>query len=278
MKESTLLPDLRMLPTELLLPHEEIDPRRVEKLSLRLRQEGRLKHPPVVAPIPASERFVVMDGANRTMALAALRVPHIVAQVIHYDDPGVELDTWYHVVSGLAVEDFQSALYQIPGLHAQVSELSAARQALAQDRTAAYIVFSDQVLLVREAENHQPRDIDFLNKLVRIYKGRAEIFRASNDVWQKQAPYYPEMTALVVFPRLQPQDILNAVRDDRRVPSGITRHIIPNRALNINIPFEILEADQTLEAKRSWLQAWLMERMAANAIRFYAEPTFTFDE
>jgi hypothetical protein len=278
MKESTILPDLRMLPASSLVPHEEVDPRRVEKLSLRLRQEGRLKHPPILAPIPDSGRFVVLDGANRTMALAALQVPHIVAQVVDYQDPGVELDTWYHVVSGMPVEEFRDALYQLPGLHAQGSSLSAARQALAQDKASAYIVCADSIYLLKNSESRQPRDIDFLNKLVGIYKGRAEIFRASNDVWEKQAPFYPKMTALVIFPRLQPQDILAAVRSEKRIPSGITRHIIPNRALNINIPFEVLEADLSLEQKRAWLRDWLMERMAANAIRFYAEPTFTFDE
>ncbi len=278
MKESTILPDLRMLPATALVPHEEVDPRRVEKLSQRLRQEGRLKHPPVIAPIPDSGRFVVLDGANRTMALAVLQVPHIVAQVVDYHDPNVELDTWYHVVSGMPVEEFQAALHQIPDLHTQESSLSAARQALALDKTSAYIVCADGIYLLKDAENHQPRDIDFLTRLVGIYKGRAEIFRASNDVWEKQAPFYPQMTALVIFPRLQPQDILDAVRSDQRIPSGITRHIIPNRALNINIPFEVLEADLALERKEAWLQDWLMERMAANAIRFYAEPTFTFDE
>lgn len=278
MKESTILPDLRMLPTSALEPHEEVDPRRVAKLSQRLRQEGRLKHPPVIASIPDNDRFVVLDGANRSMALASMQVPHIVAQVVDYYDPGVELDTWYHVVSGMKIEEFQAALHKIPGLHAQESSLHAARQALAQDKTAAYIVCADGIYLLKDAENHQPRDIDFLNKLVGIYKGRAEIFRASNDVWEKQAPYYPEITALVIFPRLQPQDILAAARSNTRIPSGITRHIIPNRALNINIPFEVLESGLTLEQKRAWLQDWLMERMAANAIRFYAEPTFTFDE
>jgi len=33
-----------------------------------------------------------------------------------------------------------------------------------------------------------------------------------------------------------------------------------------------------LERKRAWLEDWLMERMAANAIRYYAESTFSFDE
>ncbi|MGW8249220.1 MAG: hypothetical protein ACWGO1_01135 [Anaerolineales bacterium] len=111
-----------------------------------------------------------------------------------------------------------------------------------------------------------------------VYKGKADIFRASNDIWEKQVPYYPEITALVIFPQLRPADILTAARNGERIPSGITRHIIPNRALNINIPLEVLEADWSLERKREWLQEWLLSRMAANAIRYYAESTFSFDE
>ena len=78
--------------------------------------------------------------------------------------------------------------------------------------------------------------------------------------------------------QVSPADILEAARNSERIPSGITRHIIPNRALNINIPLEVLAADWTLEGKREWLQGWIMERMAANAIRYYAESTFSFDE
>jgi len=40
----------------------------------------------------------------------------------------------------------------------------------------------------------------------------------------------------------------------------------------------VLAADKSLENKQEWLQGWLMERMAANAIRYYAESTFSFDE
>ncbi len=71
---------------------------------------------------------------------------------------------------------------------------------------------------------------------------------------------------------------MSAVQNGYKVPSGVTRHVIPYRALNINIPLEVLTADATLEGKREWLHDWWMERMAANAIRFYAEPTFSFNE
>lgn len=278
MRDSTELPDLRMLPTETLVPHEDCDPRRIERLSQRILQDRRLKNPPIVAPIPETERYVVLDGANRSAAFTLLGIPHIASQVVSYGDPGLELDTWYHVVSGMPLEDFETALAQVNGLKLIACSLEDARAALVTENAAAYIVCEQGVRLVSKREGSQYRELRLLNEIVGVYKGRADIFRASNDIWEKQTPYYPGITSLVIFPKFSPADILQAAHDNERIPSGITRHIIPQRALNINIPLEVLAADWTLERKRDWLQGWLMERMAANAIRYYAESTFSFDE
>lgn len=278
MRDSTVLPNLHMLPAEALVPHEDCDPRRVERLSRRIEEERCLKNPPIVARIPDSDQYVVLDGANRSQAFALLGIAHIVAQVVSYDDPGIALDTWYHVVSGLAVEEFEAAVTGIAGVELLACKLETARAALQAQRAAAYIVVENNVRVVSCPHGCQPTDMLILNELVNTYKGRADIFRASNDVWGKQAPYYPEITALVIFPRLNPVDIVRAAQNGYRIPSGITRHIIPNRAVNINIPLRVLRADWSLERKRAWLQEWLMERMAANAIRYYAESTFSYNE
>ena len=110
MKDSSTLPDLCVLPTEKLLPHEDSDPRRVQKLSQRMLEDGILKNPPIVAAIPNNDRYVVLDGANRSSAFAYVGIPHIVAQLVSYDAPDVLVDTWYHVVSGLALSEFEHAL------------------------------------------------------------------------------------------------------------------------------------------------------------------------
>ena len=278
MRDSTALPDLQMLATEALLPHEDCDPRRIERLAQRILQDGCLKNPPVVAAIPESDRFVVLDGANRVIAFAQMGIPHIVAQLVRYDDPGVVLDTWYHVVAGMPLEDFEGALSQVSRANLRPCTLLEARKALGDKEAIAYIVCESGVRMVAFPTQNQPGDLHILNDLVNAYKGRADIFRASNDIWEIQAPYYPGITALVIFPRYRPEDILHAIRNGYKIPSGITRHIIPARALNINIPLEVLNVDWTLEKKREWLQAWLMERMAANSIRYYAESTFSFNE
>jgi len=278
MRDSTALPDLRVLPTALLLPHEDCDPLRIERLSRRILEEGILKNPPVVAAIPGTPRYIVLDGANRSMAFTHLNIPHIVAQLVSYEDPGVSIDTWYHVVAGMPLQEFEDALQKVGDLIMQESTHTEARRALEAGEAVAYIVGADGVRTVYSASNQPTPTLSLLTEIVGVYKGKAEIYRASNDIWEIQKPYYPHISALIIFPRLEPEDIMHAARNGERVPSGITRHIIAARALNINIPIGILMTDWPIERKSEWLQEWLMGRMAANAIRFYAESTFSFNE
>jgi hypothetical protein len=278
MQDSTKLPDLRMIPTHLLEPHEECDPRRVNRLAYRLEEEGILKNPPIAAQIPCTDQFVIMDGANRVMAFKFLEIPHIVTQVVSYDDPGLVLDTWYHVVAGMPIDQFNTDLTRLTGLHLEECKLEEARLALAAKEAAAYIVCEQGVRLVCNTTHPIQHDIRLLNQLVWVYKGQADIYRASNDIWEKQTPYYPGITALVIFPRLHPDDIFNAACSGEKIPTGISRHIIPARALNINIPLSSMANNLPQEQKDSWLHTWLLERMASNSIRYYAESTFSFNE
>jgi len=277
MKQSRTLPDLRMLPTRLLVTHEEVDPRRVERLSLRIQDEGLLKNPPIVTELPDSSNYVVLDGANRVMAFYSLEIPHIVAQHVSYGDPDLDLDTWYHVVSGMELKEFEEAILTVGNTCMHECSLAEARHALETNRALAYIV-SERSVRVVSCPDDQIDTREVLVDIVNTYKGRADIYRASNDIWEKQKPYYPHITALVIFPRYRPQDIFYCAQNGYKVPTGITRHIIPARALNINIPLDILRSESSLEEKSRWLQEWIMERMASNAIRYYAESTFSFNE
>jgi hypothetical protein len=278
MRDSTALPNLMVLPTDSLLLHEDFDPRRAEKLSRRILEGGILKNPPIVAPIPDTDLYVVLDGANRTSAFARVGIPHIVAQVVDYNDPEVVVDTWYHVVSGMDLEVFEQGLTSIDHLQLVDCSLEEARQALAAHSAIAYIVGESGVRQVITPDGGNQGTLKLLSDIVGTYRGRADIYRASNDIWEIQKPYYPEITALLIFTRLRPEDIIAAALGEQKIPSGITRHIIPARALNINFPVGILMSSWTLEQKREWMHEWLMERMAANAIRYYAESTFSFNE
>src|SRR5689334_15744829 len=95
------LPELRILPLADVVPHEQADPRRVARLSRRIAVDRLLKNPVIVTPIPGTARYMVMDGANRTAALHEIGVRDVLAQIVRYDQPGVQLTTWHHLITGL---------------------------------------------------------------------------------------------------------------------------------------------------------------------------------
>jgi hypothetical protein len=83
---------LRIVRLECLVEHEYNDVQRTAPLARRLQTEGFLKNPPIVAALDTSEeRYVVLDGANRTTALQSLGYPHMLVQLVKYENPPVTL-------------------------------------------------------------------------------------------------------------------------------------------------------------------------------------------
>lgn len=272
------LPDLRILPVSSLLLHEQHDAQRSEPLAMRLTSDGILRNPPIVAPVPGEPRFVVLDGANRVTALMSLGIPHIVAQVVDYEDVELILDTWYHLVSDLPREDFHRTIDGLSGVALKASDLIKARAELARREALAYIVYPDGDVFSVEVEGDLHQRAARLNDIVNIYKTRGKIYRANTDHVENLLPFYDAVTVLVVFPRYQPAEIIELARIGARLPAGITRHIIPRRALRLNFPLSVLRDDWPLIEKNGYLKDWLKRKMANKEARFYQESTFLFDE
>ena len=90
---------------------------------------------------------------------------------------------------------------------------------------------------------------------------------------------YDDVSALIVFPPYQPAEILELARAGLRVPTGITRHIIPARALRVNVPLDLLrDPVVTLAEKNAWWHEHVKQKLVDNEIRYYQESTYLFDE
>jgi len=111
------------------------------------------------------------------------------------------------------------------------------------------------------------------------YRGRVRLHRVASDSFADAQAEHPEVTALVVFPHFAPAEVLELATSGARLPAGITRHVIPWRALRLNVPLERLaDRAQTTEEKNRWLAEWLREKMLKREVRFYQESTVLFDE
>jgi hypothetical protein len=270
LRHSAPPPDLRIVMTESLHPHEEHDSQRAEPLIRRLEHESVIVNPPIVAPMDSTQ-FVVLDGANRYYAFSHLKYPHILVQVASYEGGYVDLKTWHHIVCAWDSDAFVDHLQQIPNIRMSEGQDS---QAIAHILLKEGPVYS----LRAPVENTHERNAA-LRQVVSIYQRNAVLHRTAlsepGEIW----PLHPDAIALVVFPEYTPADIIAAARYQAYLPPGISRHIIQGRALRINYELDRLRDTKTpLREKNGFLNAWLQEKLANRQVRYYAEATYQFDE
>src|SRR5512144_2735077 len=183
--DSTWIPDLRIVPFDLLVEHEFNDIQRTEPLAQRLEAEGVLKNPPVVASMGDDDpRLVVLDGANRITALHMLGYPHILVQVVPYELPQVTLTTWHHVIDCVDPKRLTADIAALEGVDLILTDTRRARAGLSRREYLMYLLRADgEVFAVRTAEPlremHEQNRI--LNILVNTYKDRCTLHRVMTD-------------------------------------------------------------------------------------------------
>lgn len=267
-----LLPDLRIVPRAQVYLHEDADPARVARLAAQLRSAGVLRNPPVAAPMTGGG-YVVLDGANRMSALAALEAPFVPLQVVDYDDPAVRLEVWHHLLAD--APDLAAAL-RATGVPVRPAAARQAEAWLADRSVACYI-------LDRQGTQAVPLSPDrllagTLSAVVAAYKGATRIYRVLATDLDALAREYGPVGAVVVFPQFTKQDILEIASAGVKLPTGITRHLIPGRALRVDLPLTVLTSPGDAESKNRWLADTIHRKLLEGQIRYYPEATFLFDE
>ncbi len=272
---------LAIVPLKDVLLHEEIEQKRVDRLMQRLSDERILRNPPIVTEVRAPEdwsRYIVLDGASRTSALRALKVPDIMVQIVDYHSSQVHLQSWNHLLLDVKPDELRAEVLRIPNLDLQEMDEQTARDKLERREIICYLLFADGCVegVICPADRYAQARA--LAALVKTYEKKAALYRVSTTDLEELAAKHRQLSAVVVFPRYRPEEILRLALNGAKVPMGITRHIIPGRALRINIPLDILESDQPLADKNAWLDEWLESKIRDREVRFYQEPVFLFDE
>lgn len=255
------MPNLRVVPLESIRRHEEIDPLRVERLSGRIDAEGIQVNPMVCVQAPSGE-YVLLDGATRTESLKRIGLVHAVIQVVEPD--AVTLGTWHHVVRGCAPEEVMAAVSSDPSL--ELSE-GPGKPSLQVRGAAPRLVQGTGI-----SSNAT------LSRLVAGYVGRWTVTRTIDPDIGLIESSFSDWAALVEFPTLSIEYVMKAAVGEDLLPAGITRFKVPDRALRLNIPLEILRRDASAEDKQAALDQLLDERSHDGRVRHYEEPVFILDD
>ena len=272
------LPRLDIVPVRSLILHEDVEPHRVEGIVSRFRREKTLRNPPIVGRYRDGRRLIVLDGASRVTAARRLGYPHLLVQIVSYPSPEIGLDPWHHVVVGMSWRTLVERAGGIPGARVEIlpwskaSQLLEQRDALAAIRSPGKPTAALRVPLGRTG-------LRPLRDLTKLYATDPGLHRVREDQLRFPREWLGEERVLVIFPRFPQEEIVRfALRLEDRLPMGITRHTVPNRALRVHYPLHWLRSRRTLIEKRRHLRRFLEERWESGRIRHYPESTTLYDE
>ncbi|MGF1616318.1 MAG: hypothetical protein ACFCU2_00700 [Acidimicrobiia bacterium] len=255
------LPDLRVAPIEEIRPHEDFDPFRVDRLRDRIDSDG-IQINPMVCTIAPDGSYVLLDGATRREAFNRLAMPHAVIQIV--DPESVTLETWHHVLQNghpdTLLEELQaSESFELIG-DSGTPRITVGGGAW---KTARGVSVSANACL---------------NALVDCYHGKMTVTRVTDPGEEAVKATHQDWTAIVEFPALTIEDVMRAATQADYVPAGITRFVVPARALRLNIPLDFLLNQDDTDAKQERLDAILAKRAREGRIRRYDEPVIILDD
>jgi hypothetical protein len=274
------LPQLRIVPSDSLQPHESVDEDRVEPLLRALKRERILRNPPIVLRVTGhTVQFVVLDGANRTTAFRQMGLPTALVQIVHPGESEVRVETWNHVVLGLTSEQLMQLIEGVEGVSVSPVDIEQASFDLHTGEALCYVSLPDGgVWEVTASPSRFQERVSQLGALAGCYSLSGRIERASVVDCEGLSRVYADLAGLVVFPRFEVEQVVAVAADGLLFPPGLTRFVVSPRALRLNYPIDRLAAETSIEDKQKELDEWVRQAVARRSVRYYAEATFLFDE
>jgi len=265
-------PDLRIVRVSDLLLHEEVDLERVARLLDRLSADGILRNPPIVASLPGSDRYLLLDGANRVSALENLDIPHLLVQVEPYENRELDIRHWNHVVRDIETDklvDYARSIAGVDTVEGDIPVEGYLASFVSDTAEARHLVTSAPM---NERVKHLRAIVDI------YYQGEARLDRVNHADVATLRTQHPHFGTLVTFPDFTKDEIRAVAEAGARLPSGVTRILVPRRVLGFNLRLPLLRSSLPLEEKRRWLAEEIQHKVSEHKVRYYQEPTFVFDD
>lgn len=266
--------NLKVVPLDAVFPHELTDPGRVDRLTSKIELSDVFTNPPIV--IQSEDKYIVLDGATRTASFKKLGFPHIIVQILNETD-NYTLKTWYHAIRGMDSDKLITYLSDLSGITLFRRNLLRLSINIFEEKNICYFRTRDRLTYAVQRDP-QVNIFDALNKFTTAYINISRVSRTLSDDTDILIKEFPDLTGHVIFPTLTLKQVRDIVDSGNVVPAGITRFVIPGRVMHINADIRYLKSSKSLEEKNKWLDDFIIEKLANDRIRYYAEPMYLFDE
>lgn len=282
MKPLDKVPHLELVPTGHVRFHEHPERKRTLKLVQRLREEAFLRSPPIVARL-RPDAYVLLDGANRVSAFTELGFSHVPVQVIDYGSHQVQLKGWHHLLLEGRALALRSIYERLPGVRLRRVERAELGSLLELRRVFAVLVDETAACWALFPETDAGFDlrtwVGVLDAVVSAYEGRTALERIKLADYDELPDVFRSIEhQLVLVPTMTKTELLRLVDEGMMMPTGLTRHLIPGRALGLNLQLAFLTQLGSAAEKERHFREFVESLEVQGRIRFYEESVFIMNE
>ncbi|WP_455278743.1 hypothetical protein [[Eubacterium] cellulosolvens] len=204
-----------LIDIDLLRPHEQIDPIRLEKIKRQLIRDGIQREPIIIE----GNHLIVLDGHHRIRALKELGYSKVVAHKINYSQGDLILKTWYPVIKG-SKKELQSTLHD----HITSSD-------------SKQILLRCPRLIMYDKEHQLKND---RKTIMDSILGKFGIKYVRNEEKARELARHDNFAGSIIFESIEKEDVIKAALSGSILPPKTTQHIIPCRPEKCFIPLEKL--------------------------------------
>jgi hypothetical protein len=270
---------LEVIPIKDILVHEELDPSNSKELISFLKKSQILSNPIIVAAL-GQKKYLQLDGMNRIFSFKSLGIKTITGQIVDYNNQEeIELSSWLHIFKG-DIKKFLNFSQKDPSLVVTRGRIDQVGHRYLKEsdfgRLCTFITKRGEVFFVSTAGNFFDK-IKRLNYLVSYYKNSLSRgilpYTLNRDNIELFFDQYLGKDIIVVFPTFTPQQIIKAAKAKVLLPTGISRHLVKGRVLNIDLPLSLFDHKKSLKEQNQEQDKLLLRKR----FRLYEEPTVNFE-
>ena len=193
------------------------------------------------------------------------------------------LKGWHHILLGGRTLNLRATYESLPGITLQKLDCEELNTKLELRRLYAVLVDDSTCWGLCGQGGCGPKDlVDWMRvmeKMVAAYEGRTKLERIKLADYSNLPTVFETIEhQLVLYPALTKVELIQLVEAGVMIPTGITRHSIPGRALGLNIDLAFLTELASDDAKEEYLHNYVNNLEVHGRIRFYEESAFIMNE
>ncbi len=276
---------LEIVPVESLRVHEDVIPEQADELVLEFRNWANLQNPIIV-----DENQMVLDGHHRAFVFRKLGFNYILVCKIDYFNAAVQLRYWFRRLGRIQKADsLRRLVEEMNGELQQVDDREALRRTLEENRFQCGIQQGDFFASVRfhkEVVHDAVSAYDLVETIQErlIRDGKTLDYVPCQTVQNETFCRGLRPDEIVIWtPQISKEMVVDAVNRDKRFAPKATRHLIPARPINANIPITLFKKQISLEEINARLSDFLkkrkLRRFGPGQIlngRYYQEELYVF--